>query len=345
MDQSLKHPLTAFGLNPEHTRVSPHKQGHINDTYFIENSSNRFVLQRINRTIFPDVPSLMHNLKTITAHLNNYYRNSTSCTLHLNTTHAKHTFFRDENDSYWRLFDLIPNTQSIDNPTNTTIAYQGAFAFGDFVHGLSDFDPNALVDTIPNFMNLHVRHQQFIDATNKDPCARLDSIEGELSVIQTLSKRLMEALEHDKPFPKRITHNDTKFNNLLFSDTWEPICVVDLDTTMAGSVIHDFSDLVRTAAHRCPEDSTDLSLAVIDRDLFDALYTGYCDGLQDTLSDFEKSAMLRYAHLMPVMIGVRFYTDYLLGDPYFSISHEKHNLDRARVQVRLAEELLALKHP
>jgi len=339
MHHSLKHRLTAFGLDPNNTVVRPHHQGHINDTYFIEDSSNRYVLQRINDTIFTDIPSLMQNLETISAHLKNYYQNSTRCTLTLNKTIDNHTFFVDEVTHYWRLFDLIPNTQSIEHPTDAIVAYEGAYAFGDFVHGLADLDPNTLRETIPHFMNLRFRHQQLLDAIKQDPFGRLTSIEDELSSIQALSENLLQSLEHESPFPSRITHNDTKFNNLLFSAQWKALCVVDLDTTMPGSVIHDFSDLVRTAAHRCPEDSTDLSLAKIEPDLFEALYKGYCDGLQSTITPFERDTMLRFSHLMPIMVGLRFYTDYLLGDTYFSTTHEKQNLHRARVQTRLAEGL------
>lgn len=339
MQHSLNHPLIAFGLNPINTVVRPHHQGHINDTYFIEDSSNCYVLQRINGSIFTDIPALMHNLETITAHLKNYYQNSTRCTLTLQKTIDGHSFFKDEENHYWRLCDLIPNTQSIDNPKDAAMAYEGAFAFGDFVHGLTDLEPSTIHETIPNFMNLNIRDQHLSDAIKQDPHQRLKAIEEELSTMQALSETLIQDLKQVDDFPTHITHNDTKFNNLLFSKQQIALCVVDLDTVMPGSVIHDFSDLVRTAAHRCPEDSTDPSQAVIDPDLFEALYNGYCDGLQSTITPFEREAMLRFSHLMPVMLGLRFYTDYLLGDVYFTTTHDKHNLHRARVQVGLAKSL------
>ncbi len=341
-------PLLAFDCDPTLYHVEPHNQGHINDTFYVRHLDSHhvdYVLQRINHAIFKDVPALMSNLDKITEHVARCAEkrgdNPNISALRLKKTRDDKSYVCDSNGHYWRLYYAIPNAKTINTVSDEKTAEAGAFAFGQFVKDLSSLDVNEITATIPHFLDLEHRYQQLNEACKKDLLARYDSISNELQAVLKKTRDLIELMGKQANLPIRITHNDTKFNNVLFSDNWEPVCVIDLDTTMPGTVLHDFSDAIRSAAHSCPEDSEDLGLAVINPTLFKAIYQGFLRGFGDMLTELERDLMLQCSHLMPLMLSLRFYADYLQGDPYFKAQHKFQNLHRARVQAALANDLIA----
>jgi serine/threonine protein kinase len=322
--------------------------GHINDTYRIrtENRGLNYVLQRINTSVFKDIPGLMKNIELVVQYIENKIisghpdANSYSI-LRLIPTISQSMYFNDNRGNYWRLYNFIEGTKSFDIVEDRELAYKGGGAFGLFQYLTSGISPESLIETIPFFHDIDKRLDAFNGIINKDPRNRATSLSREITFVKSREVEMKKILKlvREKKIPLRVTHNDTKFNNILFDRNKHAVCIVDLDTVMPGTVLYDFGDAIRTGANRAAEDEKDLSKVTIDLGLFEAYSTGYLEKAGKFLNQQEISHLAFSAKFMTYIIGLRFLTDHIDGDHYFRTLFPGHNLQRARSQFRLLETM------
>lgn len=328
----------APGRSP--TRIEPLGSGHIHTTLraVFDDDADDLVLQRLNEEVFPDLAALMHNLVVVTRHLRGREAGARSV-LEPVPTPGGELMVRDGGGGPWRAFRYLRATHAHDIAQDDALARTAAFAFGRFAALLADLDPATLEEPIANFHALSVRLEQLRAAARADECGRLAEVSAEAEGIGRLGDAIVGALDAGgfQRLPPRVVHNDCKLNNLLFDDeTDEPLCVVDLDTVMAGSVLVDFGELVRTAACPAAEDEPDLTRIVFSPSRFEALASGYLDGLGAALSGAERGLLWAGPPWMAVENAARFLADYLSGDRYFRTGD---NCARARAQWHLAHRL------
>ena len=327
----------ATGANTP-VRLSPLGSGHINETFLVNTDAGRFVLQGINSDIFPDAVSLMENFSAVTAHL----RSKGITTLELIPTSNGMNFHRDSTGKSWRLVRYIENTCNTSMSPTPRQAESVAETYAEFSRHLADLPPSQLHQVIPEFHDTPERLRNFLKALEADPEKRADSARDEIEAI--LDSRdwcpvITEAMA-EGAVPERIVHNDAKIDNALFDiKTGEVVCVVDLDTVMAGSILHDFGDLVRSAATTAAEDETDLSRVTLNQEIIERLTAGFLRGCGDMLTSREHELIPVAGKLTAYEQAMRFLTDYLLGDTYYRITRPGHNLDRARNQLHLVKLL------
>jgi N-acetylhexosamine 1-kinase len=325
---------------PPPAQLSPLGSGHINDTFLAGTASARFILQRINANIFPDAATLMDNFSRITAHL----RSRGVTTLELIPTVDGVNFHRDAGGDAWRLVRYIENTRSATVPPTPQQAHCAAAAYGEFARHLCDLPPPRLHEVIPGFHDTPRRLSDFLSALKADPERRADDAREEIEAI--LEHRdwcpVITGAMAEGSVPERIAHNDAKLDNILFdTKDGKAACVIDLDTVMPGSILHDFGDLVRSAAATAAEDETDLTCVAADQKIIDCLTEGFLHGCGDILTTRERELLPLAGKFVTHEQAMRFLTDYLLGDPYYKIQHPGHNLERARNQLQLVKNLAA----
>lgn len=320
--------------------LSPLGTGNINETFLVDTDAGRFVLQGINGNIFPDVAILMDNFSRITAHL----RSKGVTTLELIPTVDGVSFHRDTGGDAWRLVRHLDDTRSATVPPTPQQAHSTAAAYGEFSRHLCDLPSPCLHEIIPGFHDTPRRLADFLSALEADPKGRANDARDEIDAI--LEHRdwcpiIAEAMAEGS-VPERIVHNDAKLDNVLFDiKTGKVACVVDLDTVMPGSILHDFGDLVRSAAATVTEDETDLSRVAADQGVIDCLTDGFLSGCGDMLAPRERELLPLAGKFVTHEQAMRFLTDHLLGDPYYKIHHPGHNLERARNQLQLVKSLVA----
>ncbi|MCP4848119.1 MAG: aminoglycoside phosphotransferase family protein [Verrucomicrobiaceae bacterium] len=323
---------------PPPVHLSPLGAGHINDTFLVGTDSARFILQRINAAIFPDAATLMDNFSRITTHL----RSRGATTLELIPTVEDVSFHRDAGGDAWRLVRYIENTRTATVPPTPQQAYCAAAAYGEFARHLCDLPGPRLHEVIPGFHDTPRRLGDFLSALEADPQGRTDGAREEIEAI--LEHRdwcpVIAGAIAEGSVPERIVHNDAKLDNVLFdTKTGKVACVIDLDTVMPGSFLHDFGDLVRSAAATAAEDETDLNRVTADQEIIDHLTNGFLHGCGDMLTARERELLPLAGKFVAHEQAMRFLTDYLLGDPYYKIHHPGHNLERARNQLQLVKSL------
>lgn len=321
--------------------------GHINDSYLINTlpeNGDDYVLQRINHHVFKDIEGLTSNILKVTRHL----KQKLSCSsadygyfqvIQMIPTLRGEFFHHDPEGNFWRLYTCIKGSHSYDIVENPKLAYEGGKATGIFQYLTSDMDAASLVETIPDFHHIAARLIRFRDAVNRDPEKRVDEIRKEISFLEDRADEMHTILrlgcrEH---IPLRVTHNDTKFNNILFDHKNKSISLVDLDTVMPGFILYDFGDAIRTGANTGAEDEPDLSKIDLDLNLFQAYADGYLESGRKFLVPAETGHLAFSAKFMTYLIGLRFLTDHIEGDTYYKIHFPGHNLQRARAQFRLLE--------
>lgn len=341
MEYNLKEILKQFSID---IAVSPYGNGHINDTYIAE-SDVRYILQRINTDIFKNPDTLMENIQNVTEHLRKKIRQNGGDenreTLTVIPTINGDRYLKTDSGCY-RVYRFIENTVSYDNVENASQLYHAAKAFGKFQNMLADFPADKLYETIPDFHDTGKRFEALKQAIKEDAAGR----------AKTVAKEIEFALSHENEVnivtdaiksgevPLRVTHNDTKLNNVLLDkDTGEGVCVIDLDTVMPGSMLYDYGDALRFGASSGTEDERDLSKIWFDLDLFEAFTRGYLEEVASVMTKKEIELLPFSAKLMTYECGIRFLTDYLNGDTYFKIHREHHNLDRARTQFKLVSDM------
>lgn len=342
--------LASFQTKGENLSCELYGNGHINDTFLVVNKDGdkqrRYILQRMNHEIFTKPVELMENIRKVTAFLEKeikkYGGDSERETLHVVLTTDGKAYYKDEIGCYWRMYDFVEETNSYDQVERPEDFYQSAYAFGSFQKLLADFDASTLVETIPNFHNTPVRFQTFLDAIKADVCGRAASVKEEIDffLAHEADMKICQTMLEEGKLPLRVTHNDTKLNNILLDKkTGKGLCVIDLDTVMPGLSIFDFGDSIRFGANTAAEDETDLSKVTLDLNLFKTYAVGYLEGCGGRLTDTEIEMMPQGAKNMTLECGMRFLTDYLQGDTYFRIHRPNHNLDRCRTQMTLVKDM------
>lgn len=345
------HKITSnFNFEGTLTDAIPFGNGHINDTYRLTfdtlTGRKQYLLQQIDHTIFTDPVGLMENISGVTAWLKKKIiadgGNPDRETLTI--IHTKHDmpYYRDSTGRYWRSYLFIENTISYERVTDASVFYQVGLSFGHFQQLLSDYPACTLHETILNFHNTTTRFDQLKKAVESDICNRAETVRAEIRFAfqrEALTHRLLD-LQLSKALPLRVTHNDTKLNNILIdTETNKGLCIIDLDTVMPGLAANDFGDAIRSGASTAAEDETDLSKVSLDLDLFDAYTKGYIRGCCSSLTQKELDTLPDGALLMTFECGIRFLTDYLEGDHYFKTHREGHNLDRCRTQFKLVADM------
>jgi hypothetical protein len=345
----LKKIASAFRIYGNFISAEPYGTGHINDTFAVRFNQGgiveRYIFQRINTKIFKEPEKLMENIRRVLVHMDgssNGNGDGSRKKLTLIETRDSNFFHVDSDKNYWRSYIFIEKAKTYDVLQNSRQAYEGAKAFGKFQSKLANLPPPRLHETIPNFHNTPKRFEAFITALEKDSFNRAKFAKKEIDFVlskKDLTGSLISLLEKGK-IPERITHNDTKINNVMMDDdNGEGICVIDLDTVMPGISLYDFGDLVRTSTSPAAEDEKDLSKVKMRLDMFESLVHGYLEGAGGFLNKEEINNLPLSGMLITLEIGIRFLTDYLSGDVYFKIKREEHNLDRSRTQFKLVESI------
>ena len=333
--------LSQFALDAPAASCERYGCGHINETYqVVTESGRRYILQKISNRAFPDVAGLQENIAAVTAHLRR--KNSTPGTaLNLIDTKAGESWYHQGENSDWRVYDFVENSICLQAPESPEDFYQSAIAFGKFQQQLADFPAETLHETIRNFHNTPDRYRLFREALAADVKGRAAEVQPEIQFAlshQEAGGKLMGMLRNGE-LPLRVTHNDTKLNNVMLdAGTRTPLCVIDLDTTMPGLSAYDFGDSIRFGAATAAEDEKDLSRVTMSLDLFRIFTRGFlkaCPGLTEK----ERQMLPVGALTMTLECGLRFLTDYLAGDVYFGIHYPEQNLDRCRTQFKLVADM------
>lgn len=343
----MEQALSAWSSIGEVQSAEHFGNGHINDTYLVQTKNQkRYILQRINTRTFQDVEGLMENIHLVTGHIGrkvaqtggDVQRESMS----LIPSDRGLWYHKDNQGDCWRMFTYIEGSICLQKARNEQDLYECAAAFGKFQRQLEDFDAEQLSETIPHFHDTPKRLRDFEQAVQQDLLGRAQSVQREIEFVCSRKEdcAVMVGMLADGKLPLRVTHNDTKLNNVLLdSTTMQGLCVIDLDTVMPGLAANDFGDTVRFGANDCREDEQDQSRVHFLLPLYQVCVQGFLSQAGPALTEQEILTLPWGARLMTLECGIRFLTDYLQGDTYFKIEREQHNLDRARTQFTLVEQM------
>jgi len=351
--RNLKQVFSRFAIPGDFVSAQFLKVGHINDTYLVDAvnkaTEEQFIFQRINHFVFRDPERLMANFEKITRHIRAKLesipgRNPDRETLNLIYSRSGRCFYRSPAGDYWRAYRFVGNAHIINVAMRPEEAVEAGRAFGCFQKLLSDLDASSLHETIPFFHHTPRRFARFKEVLAKDAYGRASEARDAIAFAlerEPMTAVITDALT-DGRLPLRITHNDTKINNVLFDDgTGKAICVIDLDTTMPGSSLYDFGDMIRTTTCFAAEDERNLAKVRLEMEMFRALAEGYLGEARDFLTPEEIGLLVFSGRLITFTIGLRFLTDFLEGDVYFRVHRPGQNLDRSRVQFGLVRSMEA----
>jgi len=334
-----------FRIEGRVEKVEEYGGGHINATYLVRSEGGKYILQRINSRLFKDVPALMRNIEMVT-------EESRRRTVERGGDPIREglTLVKTKEDKpyyycgkeYYRVYVFIDKATTYDVVEKPEHFFEAAVAFGNFANMLSSFDAKQLSETIPDFHNTGVRYESFIEAVERDAYGRAEGVKKEIQWVkdrQEYATAITSLLESGE-IPYRVTHNDTKLNNVMIDDeTGKGIAVVDLDTIMPGSLCYDFGDAIRFGCNPAAEDERDLGKVVFQTTLFEQFVKGYLSAVGGSITGTEKEKLALSAIVMTYECGMRFLTDYLNGDTYFRTHREGQNLDRARTQFKLVSDM------
>ncbi|MBN2013191.1 aminoglycoside phosphotransferase family protein [candidate division KSB1 bacterium] len=339
-----------FKVTGDFMKWMPYGSGHIHDTYLIRTSShvtNEYLLQKINHHVFNDVPNLMENIERVTGHISQKLHAEATgskvqeCLTVIQTIDSK-PYYEDGDGNFWRMYLFISGSTSIDYVNKSDDAYQSGIAFGKFIRLVSDLRGERLHETIPEFHNMESRLHKFYKTVRKNPASRLSMAKKEIKFVENRAEEMLmiNRLAEQGAIPERITHNDTKINNVLFDENGIELCVIDLDTVMPGLVHYDFGDAIRTVTNTGAEDEMDLEKVSMNPEYFTAFSQGFLSETKSFLTKSEIETLAFSAKMMTFIIGLRFLTDFIDGDKYYKIKRENHNLERAKVQFKLLESMV-----
>lgn len=331
-----------FRFKGKAVKCERYGNGHINKTYrVICDSGAKYILQQVNTTAFKDPVSLMKNVDMVTRYLRKRVSSERE-TLSLVPTIDGNIYVDDAKSGFWRAYDFIPGSICFERAGHTAVFYESGLAFGRFIDMLSSYPAHTLTETIPAFHDTVSRYRAFKEALSLDVCGRAGTAKKEIdfALSQEPCASLFMDLLKAGDLPLRVTHNDTKLNNVLFdSKTHTALCVIDLDTVMPGLVMNDFGDAIRCGACSGAEDERDLSRVQLDLELYEAFTNGFLEACGNNITKQEVELLPGGAKLMTLECGVRFLTDYLSGDIYFRTERPEHNLGRCRAQFKLLSDM------
>ena len=346
--ETLKNIFSQFDIQGRLISLEPHGEGHINHTYLAKVDCDgvikKYIFQKINGNLFTNLTGLMNNISLVTNFIKSKATElgknpDTDCLTVIKTKDGK-DFFECEDGGY-RVYNYIDG-KSFQTVENSEQFYQSAVAFGEFARLLADFNAESLYEVLPNFHNTEKRLEAFKESLEKDALGRAKDVKDEIDFVlsrQEYASKIVSLLESGK-MPYKVTHNDTKLNNVMFDKKGEKcLAVIDLDTIMPGSICYDFGDSIRFGCNHSLEDEKDLSKVNFDLELFDAYAKGYLSSIGDGITQIEKDNLAMGSILMTYECGMRFLKDHLDGDVYFKIHRENHNLDRARTQFKLVSDM------
>ncbi|MEA4905424.1 MAG: aminoglycoside phosphotransferase family protein [Petrimonas sp.] len=341
----LKEIVAQFTGDSKDIEVKPLGAGHINDSYKVKAGEKEYVLQRINHSIFKNVPELQSNILRVTMHIRQKLMDAgvediDRKVLTLVPTSGGKLFYQDAEGNYWRMMDFIKDSKSYDE-INPELAYRAGLAFGDFQRMLADLPGGPLFETIPNFHNIESRLETFRDSVRANKVGRLVEVRDLVNELEARADEMCKAerMHREGKLIKRTNHCDTKVNNILFDKDDQVLCVVDLDTVMPGYVLSDFGDFIRTGANKGAEDDPDLDRVSLDLAIFEGYTKGYLENAASFLTDVEIENLAFGAKLLTYMQTVRFLTDYIDGDTYYKIAYGNHNLVRSKAQFKFLQSL------
>lgn len=347
INEAIEH----FQYMGELISIEPYGNGHINDTYLLtfcigEIGKLHVILQKMNINVFKEPLKLIENIQGVTTHLRKKVIEKggdpdREC-LKLIPAIDGNLYFLDSEGEYWRSYQFITDSSAYDKAESAEDFYQSAIAFGTFQCLLTDYPTHTLYETIPGFHDTRARYKVFNSAVSADICQRAAHVQKEIEFVRQHEHiiRCFGELQDNGQLPLRVTHNDTKLNNVMIDHkTRKGICVIDLDTVMPGLVMNDFGDSIRFGANTAAEDEKDLSKVSFDITMFDAYAKGFLESCGDSLTEQEVRLLPMGALTMTLECGMRFLTDYLQGDIYFKTHREDHNLDRCRTQFKLVEDM------
>ena len=344
----MKQVLANFKIKENILTIQPYGEGHINDTYLVECENNKnYILQRINHHVFKDVEGLMNNISLVTSFLKEkIIKNNGDIekeTLNIVKTLDDKPFYLDkENHKYYRVYLFVNDSLTLQKAETKELFKESAIAFGRFQNLLSDFDASLLCETIKNFHNTKERYNHFENTLSLDKCNRAKYCKEEIDFVlqrKQYCSKIVDLVEQNI-IPLKVTHNDTKLNNVLLDNaTKKSLCVIDLDTIMPGSALYDFGDSIRFGCNMGSEDSENLDEVTFSLDYYKAFVEGFLQEVKSSLNKYELENLSFAAILMTLECGIRFLDDYLDGDNYFKISKENHNLIRCRTQFKLVQEM------
>jgi hypothetical protein len=334
-----------FHFHGEFRSATPYGSGHINDTFAVcydqGGAPMRYILQRINHSVFKRPAALMENVARVTAHLAAKLAETKDFSRRALTLIAARNgepYYVDPDGNYWRAYIFVEKARTYDAVETPAQAYEAARAFGEFQCLLADVPAPRLHDTIPDFHHTPRRFARLEQAIERDCAGRAAQANAEIAFA--LSHKSMVGMLLDAGLPERVTHNDTKINNVMLDDaTGKGICVIDLDTVMPGLALYDFGDMVRTTTSPACEDERDLSKVQMRLPMFESLVKGYLSSAGEFLTREEKCLLVASGKIITFEIGIRFLTDFLEGDVYFKVHRPGHNLDRCRTQFKLIEAI------
>ena len=346
MEFNFKEISKKFKIEGEMVSCEPYGEGHINLTFLLITDKAKYILQRINNNVFKKPEEVMSNIMLVTEYLGKIIVENGGDimreTLTVIPTNEGSSFYLDDEGNYFRMYVFIDDAKTYQIVENPRDFYNSAKAFGKFQRLLADFPADKLFETIPDFHNTPDRYKKFMKAVEENKAGRLAEVEEEVKFAMDRlcdAGIITEALA-EKRIPLRVTHNDTKLNNVMIDDaTGEGICVIDLDTVMPGSMLYDFGDSIRFGTNPAEEDESDLSKVNMDINLFEEYTRGFLEELGESITPEEKALLPMAGKLMTLECGVRFLTDYLEGDTYFRIHYEKQNLNRTRTQFKLVKDM------
>ena len=348
MDESVLQVARHFMLPEGTLRAEPFGNGHINRTYLItaEGATQRYILQRINQYVFHHPDQVQENILKVTSHLREKILREGGDpdreTLRVIPAADGKPYYQDGENNWWRVFPCVEETYSQDLPDSPALFEKCGAAFGRFQRRLNDFPADSLYETIPGFHDTPGRMKALEEAARKDEMGRLKEVRSELDFCLRRAEwigKLTEGLREGR-LPLRVTHNDTKLNNVLLDrKTGDAVCVVDLDTVMPGLMAYDYGEAIRTGACTAAEDAQDLDSINLSIPLVQAYSRGFLRELRAEISEAENKSLPWGARMMTLENGMRFLTDYLTGDHYFAIHRPRHNLDRARAQLTLLKRM------
>ena len=352
-EKLLNEALAAYDFGGQLVGAVRYGSGHINDTFVVhtqpgEDPCRRFILQRISSAAFKHPDEVMANIVGVTSFLGEKIKeaggNPARETMSVWATKSGENFHTDSEGGAWRVYPFVEDTICLQKAETPELFAASARAFGKFQRMLKDYPADTLYETIPKFHDTEDRLAKLKAAVAADVMGRVKEVGPELKFVQEREADCSVALSalRDGRLPLRVTHNDTKLNNILIDrESGEGICVIDLDTVMPGLAINDFGDSIRFGANHSAEDERDLTKVNFDLELFDVYAAGFLEGAGGALTETELDSLPWGAKLMTLECGIRFLTDYLEGDHYFRIHREGQNLDRCRTQFKLVSDMEA----
>lgn len=338
-----------FLIDGELEKIKVNTQGHINSTFvstFVKDGvRTKYTHQKINRNVFKNPKEVMENIVAVTQHIENKvssFPDKDRRVLKVIFTKDNLPYYIDEDGEYWRTYIFIENVNTYDKIPSVNAARNLGKGIGNFQKQLSDFDGSRLNITIPHFHDMNLRYRQLDDTVKADVKGRCAQVKAELDFLYANKERGCRIWDDFEKgiLPNRVTHNDTKMNNVLFDpESDEAVCVIDLDTIMPGTILFDTGDMIRTACNTAEEDEKDLSKVSFNAEMYKSLIGGYMESADSFLTKEEREGIKESGRVITQIMAVRFLTDYIAGDVYYHTAYDEHNLVRCRTQLGLIKSM------